>query len=163
MPEVPTTELVPEEEDEILDLPDVPTKQPLAPNATAEISSTKRKGYFSSSGLEDQEIQPNQVAPGFVGAIEEQYKKLRDHAEAYPYGWGSYTVVYGGLFLWTAYRWRKLRRTEDRVRGLQTKLRKLVQDEQAAAVTASKSAQSVDKSSSVSDKTSSLPLLLTSL
>ncbi|WZZ91812.1 uncharacterized protein LOC111212603 [Brassica napus] len=115
------------------------------------------------SGLEDQEIQPNQVAPGFVGAIEEQYKKLRDHAEAYPYGWGSYTVVYGGLFLWTAYRWRKLRRTEDRVRGLQTKLRKLVQDEQAAAVTASKSAQSVDKSSSVSDKTSSLPLLLTSL
>ncbi|CDY21571.1 BnaC09g47210D [Brassica napus] len=42
MPEVPTTELVPEE-DEILDLPDVPTKQPLAPNATAEISSTKRK------------------------------------------------------------------------------------------------------------------------
>ncbi|KAJ4883121.1 Uncharacterized protein Rs2_33214 [Raphanus sativus] len=43
------------------------------------------------------------------------------------------TLVYGGLFLWTAYRWRKLRRTEDRVRGLQTKLRKLVQDEQAAA------------------------------
>ncbi|CAF1788552.1 unnamed protein product [Brassica napus] len=159
MPEVPTTELVPEE-DEILDLPDVPTKQPLAPNATAEISSTKRK---EQSGLENQEIQPNQVAPGFVGAIEEQYKKLRDHAEAYPYVWGSYTVVYGGLFLWTAYRWRKLRRTEDRVRGLQTKLRKLVQDEQAAAVTASKSAQSVDKSSSVSDKTSSLPLLLTSL
>ncbi|CAN6866086.1 unnamed protein product [Brassica oleracea] len=160
MPEVPTTELV-REEDEILDLPDVPTKQPLAPNATAEISSTKRKGYFSSSyfqsGLENQEIQPNQVAPGFVGAIEEQYKKLRDHAEAYPYVWGSYTVVYGGLFLWTAYRWRKLSRTEDRVRGLQTKLRKLVQDEQAAAVTASKSAQSVDKSSSVSDKTSSLP------
>ncbi|KAG2300748.1 hypothetical protein Bca52824_037220 [Brassica carinata] len=107
------------------------------------------------SGLEDQESQPNQVAPGFVGAIEEQYKKLRDHAEAYPYVWGSYTVVYGGLFLWTAYRWRKLRRTEDRVRGLQTKLRKLVvQDEQAAAVTASRS---VDKSSSVSDKTSSMP------
>uniref|UniRef100_A0A0D3EGR9 Uncharacterized protein n=1 Tax=Brassica oleracea var. oleracea TaxID=109376 RepID=A0A0D3EGR9_BRAOL len=150
MPEVPATELV-REEDEILDLPDVPTKQPLAPNATAEISSTKRK---EQSELENQEIQPNQVAPGFVGAIEEQYKKLRDHAEAYPYVWGSYTVVYGGLFLWTAYRWRKLRRTEDRVRGLQTKLRKLVQDEQAAAVTSSKS---VDKSSSVSDKTSSVP------
>ena len=50
MPEVPATELV-REEDEILDLPDVPTKQPLAPNATAEISSTKRKGYFSSSYL----------------------------------------------------------------------------------------------------------------
>ncbi|CAN7121054.1 hypothetical protein HID58_004162 [Brassica napus] len=105
------------------------------------------------SGLENQESQPpNQVAPGFVGAIEEQYKKLRDHAEAYPYVWGSYTVVYGGLFLWTAYRWRKLRRTEDRVRGLQTKLRKLVQDEQAA-LTASKPQKSLDKSSSVSDKT----------
>ena len=49
MPEVPTTEPV-REEDEILDLPDVPTKQPLAPNA-AEIASTKRKGYFSSSYL----------------------------------------------------------------------------------------------------------------
>ncbi|AED91367.1 hypothetical protein AtNW77_Chr5g0092631 [Arabidopsis thaliana] len=106
------------------------------------------------SGLEDQESQPSQVAPGFVGAIEEQYKKLRDHAEAYPYVWGSYTVVYGGLFLWTAYRWRKLRRTEDRVRGLQTKLRKLVENEQAA-VTASKSAQSVDKSSSIPDKKTS--------
>ncbi|CAN6838776.1 unnamed protein product [Brassica oleracea] len=104
------------------------------------------------SELENQESEPNQVAPGFVGAIEEQYKKLRDHAEAYPYVWGSYTVVYGGLFLWTAYRWRKLRRTEDRVRGLQTKLRKLVQDEQAA-VTASKSEKSLGKSSSVSDKT----------
>lgn len=108
------------------------------------------------SGIEDQQIQPNQVSPGFVGAIEERYKKLRDHAEAYPYVWGSYTVVYGGLFLWTAYRWRKLRRTEDRVRGLQTKLRKLVHDEQAVTAS-SKSAQSVDKSSSVSDKTSSMP------
>ncbi|EOA21825.1 hypothetical protein CARUB_v10002290mg [Capsella rubella] len=106
------------------------------------------------SGIEGQENQPNQVAPGFVGAIEEQYKKLKDHAEAYPYVWGSYTVVYGGLFLWTAYRWRKLRRTEDRVRGLQTKLRKLVEDEQSA-VTASKSAQSVEKSSSISDKKTS--------
>ncbi|VVB13777.1 unnamed protein product [Arabis nemorensis] len=104
------------------------------------------------SGVGSQESQPNQVAPGFVGAIEEQYKKLRDHAEAYPYVWGSYIVVYGGLFLWTGYRWRKLRRTEDRVRGLQEKLRKLVEDEQSA-VTASKSAQSIDKSSSVSDKT----------
>lgn len=104
------------------------------------------------SGVEAQESQPSQIAPGFVGAIEEQYKKLRDHAQAYPYVWGSYIVVYGTLALWTGYRWRKLRRTEDRVRGLQTKLRKLVQDEQAA-VTASKSAQSIDKSSSVSDKT----------
>lgn len=46
MPDVPTTEPV-REEDEILDLPDVPTKQPLAA-PTAEIASTKRKGFFFS-------------------------------------------------------------------------------------------------------------------
>ena len=43
MPEVPTTEPV-REEDEILDLPGVPTKQPLAPNA--EMSSTKERRFF---------------------------------------------------------------------------------------------------------------------
>lgn len=42
MPEVPTTELVPEEPEK-LDLPDVPTKAPVASNA--EITPTKRKGF----------------------------------------------------------------------------------------------------------------------
>ncbi|XP_010546324.1 PREDICTED: uncharacterized protein LOC104818424 [Tarenaya hassleriana] len=97
---------------------------------------------------EENQQSPDQVAPSFVGAIEAQYKKLKEHAEAYPYVWASYTVVYGGFFMWLAYRWRKLRKTEDRVRVLQERLRKLVEEEEAA----SKSAQSVEKSSS-SDKT----------
>ncbi|CAN1172194.1 hypothetical protein LINPERPRIM_LOCUS30893, partial [Linum perenne] len=41
-----------------------------------------------------------------------KYRKLEQHAEAYPYVWGSHIVAYG---LWFAYRWRKLRQTEDRV------------------------------------------------
>lgn len=45
MPGVPTTELVPEEPEK-LDLPDVPTKTPVA--ADAEIAPTKRKGFLFS-------------------------------------------------------------------------------------------------------------------
>ncbi|XP_043690960.1 uncharacterized protein LOC122641734 isoform X2 [Telopea speciosissima] len=64
--------------------------------------------------------------------VEEQYLKIREHAETYPYVWASYIFVYGGLALWATYRWRKLRRTEDRVRGLQERLRKLVDAEESA-------------------------------
>ncbi|KAF9594454.1 hypothetical protein IFM89_031056 [Coptis chinensis] len=55
--------------------------------------------------------------------VENKYKELREHAEAYPYVWASYIFVYGGLALWTTYRWRKLRNTENRVRLLQQRLR----------------------------------------
>ncbi|KAI3445100.1 hypothetical protein Pfo_001765 [Paulownia fortunei] len=78
------------------------------------------------------------VAAGWGGKIEEQYRKIKEHAETYPYVWGSYILVYGGFGLWLTYRWRKLRRTEDRVRVLQERLRKLVETEQStnsAAVT----------------------------
>ncbi|KAK8299214.1 hypothetical protein V6Z11_D05G307800 [Gossypium hirsutum] len=64
--------------------------------------------------------------------VQERYRKIKEHAETYPYVWGSYTLVYGGLALWTIYRWRKLRKTEDRVRALQERLRKLVENEEAA-------------------------------
>ncbi|XP_043723390.1 uncharacterized protein LOC122670534 [Telopea speciosissima] len=66
------------------------------------------------------------------GKVEEQYRKIREHAETYPYVWASYIFVYGGLALWTTYRWRKLRKTEDRVRALQERLRKLVEAEESA-------------------------------
>lgn len=52
--------------------------------------------------------------------------------------WGSYVLVYGGFGLWLTYKWRKLRKTEDRVQVLQERLRKLVEVEQSsnyAAVT----------------------------
>lgn len=66
-------------------------------------------------------------AGGFRGMLFEQYRKARENAEAYPYVWGSYLIVYGGFGLWMAYRYRKLIKTEDRVRALQEKLHKLRQ------------------------------------
>ncbi|KAG8380716.1 hypothetical protein BUALT_Bualt06G0044900 [Buddleja alternifolia] len=69
--------------------------------------------------------------PGWGGKIEGQYRKIKEHAETYPYVWGSYILVYGGFGLWLTYRWRKLRKTEDRVGVLQERLRKLVEAEQS--------------------------------
>ncbi|KAL8235094.1 hypothetical protein R6Q59_021194 [Mikania micrantha] len=65
---------------------------------------------------------------GFKNAVTEQYRKAKENAEAYPYVWGSYLIVYGGFGLWVAYRYKKLRNTEDRVRALQEKLRALRQE-----------------------------------
>ncbi|KAG2669319.1 hypothetical protein I3760_14G028700 [Carya illinoinensis] len=70
----------------------------------------------------------------------EQYRRIKENAETYPYVWASYILVYGGFGLWFTYRWRKLRRTEDRVRVLQERLRKLVETEEST-----KSAASVEK------------------
>ncbi|KAK6163019.1 hypothetical protein DH2020_002860 [Rehmannia glutinosa] len=78
------------------------------------------------------------AAAGSGGQIARHYRNIKEHAETYPYVWGSYILVYGGLGFWLTYRWRKLRRTEDRVRLLQEKLRKFVEAEQltnSAAVT----------------------------
>ncbi|XVF63332.1 hypothetical protein PTKIN_Ptkin09bG0079500 [Pterospermum kingtungense] len=80
--------------------------------------------------------------------VKERYQKIKEHAETYPYVWGSYTLVYGGLALWTIYRWRKLRKTEDRVRALQERLRKLVENEESA-----NSSTSVRKDPPSADKT----------
>ncbi|WCJ37444.1 hypothetical protein M5689_018582 [Euphorbia peplus] len=69
---------------------------------------------------------------GFREMVEGHYHRIKENAETYPYVWASYTVVYGGFGLWMAYRWRKLRKTEDRVRALQTRLRKLVESQDSA-------------------------------
>lgn len=93
-----------------------------------------------------------------LNGIVEQYRKIREHAETYPYVWASYLVVYGGFALWGTYRWRKLRKTEDRVRALQERLRKLVETEESAGSatatpvekvhpSAEKTSQTVDKAS----------------
>ncbi|KAF5175943.1 Transmembrane protein [Thalictrum thalictroides] len=81
--------------------------------------------------------------------VEDEYKKIREHAETYPYVWASYIFVYGGLALWGTYRWRKLRNTEARVRVLQEKLRKIVQAEETAS---SSSSSSTAKPTSIIDK-----------
>ncbi|XVE76118.1 hypothetical protein DITRI_Ditri12bG0147600 [Diplodiscus trichospermus] len=85
---------------------------------------------------------------GLSELVLERYKKIKEHAETYPYVWASYTLVYGGLALWTVYRWRKLRKTEDRVRALQERLRKLVENEESST-----SATSVRKAQTPADKT----------
>ncbi|KAF3640886.1 putative anaphase-promoting complex subunit 7-like [Capsicum annuum] len=82
----------------------------------------------------------------WAGKIQEQYQKIKENAETYPYVWGSYIVVYGGFGLWFAYRWRRLRKTEDRVRVLQERLRKLVQAEELTSSSATKTPSSCDKS-----------------
>ncbi|KAK6786899.1 hypothetical protein RDI58_015424 [Solanum bulbocastanum] len=82
----------------------------------------------------------------WAGKIQEQYQKVKENAETYPYVWGSYTVVYGGFGLWFAYRWRRLRKTEDRVRVLQDRLRKLVQAEESTSSSITKAPSSCDKS-----------------
>nr|ADE76979.1 unknown [Picea sitchensis] len=66
--------------------------------------------------------------------IEDQWQRSAKHAETYPYVWGSYAVVWGGLGVYTIYKWRKLRRMEDRVRTLQQKLKHLVDAEEAAKI-----------------------------
>ncbi|KAL5581993.1 hypothetical protein UlMin_014435 [Ulmus minor] len=69
---------------------------------------------------------------GLRGMLEEQYRKAKENAETYPYVWASYIVVYGGFGLWTAYRWKKLHKTEDRVQAKQEILLKLVEAEEFA-------------------------------
>ncbi|XP_020578129.1 uncharacterized protein LOC110023190 [Phalaenopsis equestris] len=92
-----------------------------------------------------------------------EWQKIREHAETYPYVWGSYIVVYGGFGVYLTYRWRKLRRTEGRIRVLQERLRKLVEDEEAAAASSGSGAvadpqsatpKSVPMSTKVDDKLS---------
>lgn len=77
--------------------------------------------------------QATQADIAWTGMIQQRFHKIREHAETYPYVWGSYIIVYGGFGLWFAYRWRKLRRTEERVRVLQDRLRKLVGVEDSAS------------------------------
>lgn len=97
---------------------------------------------------------PIPSAVGLKEMVEEQYRKIKENAETYPYVWASYILVYGGFALWTTYRWRKLRRTEDRVRVLQERLRKLVEAEESASSVSSvqkgqqSSVTSVEKGSS---------------
>lgn len=104
---------------------------------------------------EDDKPTTSSEAVGFQRIVE-QYRQMKEHAETYPYVWASYIFTYGGLFLWTAYRWRKLRKTEDRVRTLQGRLRKLVESEQSASSsgTSHKAAQSSEKISPSTNKTS---------
>ncbi|KAJ3681425.1 hypothetical protein LUZ60_015914 [Juncus effusus] len=84
---------------------------------------------------ENEEAQPVPATPTgtitWMSKIEEQFYKTKEHAETYPYMWGSYILVYGGLGAYLTWRWTKLRRTESRVRVLQERLKKLVEADEA--------------------------------
>lgn len=83
---------------------------------------------------------------GFKDIVVQQYKKIKENAESYPYVWGSYIIVYGTMGLWIAYRWRALRKMEDRVRALQERYRQQYESEQSAATSVQKTPPT-DKSS----------------
>ncbi|CAN0916780.1 hypothetical protein LINGRAHAP2_LOCUS29892 [Linum grandiflorum] len=107
-----------------------------------------------SDGLQQTETPP---ASNFGARVVDQYRKLKEHAEAYPYVWGSYIVVYGGFGLYLAYRVRKLRQTEDRVRNLQERLRKLAKTTEpvassSTASTSSATSPSTNAASKTTDK-----------
>lgn len=84
---------------------------------------------WAATESDEQEAKP--VALGGVRKIEEQYRKTKEHAETYPwpYVWGSYILVCGGFGLWLTYRWRKIRKSEDRVVVLHQRLQKLIEEE----------------------------------
>uniref|UniRef100_A0A2N9ER99 Uncharacterized protein n=1 Tax=Fagus sylvatica TaxID=28930 RepID=A0A2N9ER99_FAGSY len=98
------------------------------------------------NGEEDEQA-TGAPALGLRAKVEEQYRKIKEDAETYPYVWASYIVVYGGFSLWSIYRWRKLRKTEDRVRVLQARLRKIVEAEEStnSSTSVKKAPPSADK------------------
>ncbi|KAK7338928.1 hypothetical protein VNO77_19562 [Canavalia gladiata] len=107
----------------------------------------KHENQQAESSTESDQVGNDPSTMGLKDSLEKQYLKIKEHAETYPYVWASYIVVYGGFALWTAYRWTKLRKTEDRVRTLQERLRKLVEEEESA-----NSTKVVEKGSTSSDK-----------
>ena len=101
-------------------------------------------------GEEDDKQTNSPSASSWGEMIGLPFRKVKDHIEANPYVWTAYVVVYGGFGLWLTYRWTKLRRTEDRVRVLQEKLRKLHEArerELAASAGAVEKATSIEKAS----------------
>ncbi|XP_034705918.1 uncharacterized protein LOC117929668 [Vitis riparia] len=103
-------------------------------------------------GEEDKQTQGPSTT-GWRELIGLPYQKIKENVEANRYVWTAYVVVYGGFGLWLTYRWRKLRRTEDRVRALQERLRKLAEArEQAASATSVEKAAPVEKASLLANK-----------
>jgi len=107
-----------------------PTRAPLArPHRRTPTSAAMAAAGDGQTQTQPQQ-EPEPVAGaatggGVVAKLEEEWRKAKEHAQTYPYVWSSYILVYGGLGAYLAWRWRKLRRTEDRVRVLQDRLRKL--------------------------------------
>ena len=114
----------------------------LAQETSAQRPPTSAPMAAAGDGQTQTPPPPEQVAGaatggGVIAKLEEEWRKTKEHAQTYPYVWGSYILVYGGLGAYLAWRWRKLRRIEDRVRLLQDRLRKLSAAEESQAASAS--------------------------
>lgn len=123
-----------------------PTRAPPTRPHTNKRAPMAAAGNGETTALPPQQQEPSPAPPegaasggGVIAALEEQWRKTKEHAETYPYVWGSYILVYGGLGAYLAWRWGKLRRTEDRVRVLQERLRKLAAAEESQAAPGSAS------------------------
>ncbi|KAL1324490.1 hypothetical protein HN51_034685 [Arachis hypogaea] len=114
--------------------------QPQATSSATPVQNTEDQVASASSTV------------NLIDSLQKQYFKIKENAETYPYVWASYIVVYGGFGLWTAYRWKKLRKTEDRVKNLQEKLRKLVEAEEYAISTSTKVVEKGSTSSETPSK-----------
>ncbi|KAK7395375.1 hypothetical protein VNO78_15927 [Psophocarpus tetragonolobus] len=127
-------------------------------------SENNQQATSSAPAIQESEYksltdQATSTAMDLKDKLEKQYLKVKEHAETYPYVWASYIVVYGGFALWTTYRWRKLRKTEDRVRTLQERLRKRYEAEESSSSTkviekgsTTSATKVVEKGSTSSDK-----------
>ncbi|GAA0173257.1 hypothetical protein LIER_26912 [Lithospermum erythrorhizon] len=96
--------------------------------------ASQAKGEDAQPASDSQQAASSSTS-GWGRTLVEQYSRIKENAETYPYVWGSYVLVYGGFGLWLTYRWRRLRNTEDRVRVLQERLQKLLEDETSAGTT----------------------------
>ncbi|KAL2614024.1 hypothetical protein R1flu_025716 [Riccia fluitans] len=63
-------------------------------------------------------------------SIVDRFQKIRDHWDSYPYVWASYMVVFGGLGIYSAYRWRALRKVENELLKFQEKLKQTMTAEE---------------------------------
>ncbi|BBN10672.1 hypothetical protein MPTK1_5g05490 [Marchantia polymorpha subsp. ruderalis] len=69
--------------------------------------------------MEDEKEEPQSAVTSFT----ERWRKTKAHWNSYPYVWASYFVVFGGLGVYSAYRWKALRKVEDELLRFQDKLR----------------------------------------
>lgn len=117
--------------------------------------STPPKSEDVPTPAADDQQEGRPAASGLGGIVMEQYRKTKEHAETYPYVWGSYILVYGTLGCWLSWRWRKLRNMEDRVRALQERIRKQAEADELAESSAVSNLSA--KSASLAKKDLPLP------
>lgn len=94
--------------------------------------TTNPQAEEQSCGTEnEQEEKPLGVR--LVERLEVNLQRAKQDIIDYPYVFGSYVFVYGTLGLWLTYRYRCLRKAQDRVRALHAKLCKQYEEEASSS------------------------------